>query len=97
MIKTYRDSITAEIADGVASNSARRRIPEKLWGLVIDRMAQLHTAKTIYDFWKFPSLKFERLKDDRKDQCSIRINGKYRICFRWEEPDAYDVEIVDYH
>jgi len=39
----------------------------------------------------------EALKRDRLGQHSIRINDQWRICFRWHEGDAYDVEIVDYH
>ena len=39
----------------------------------------------------------EALKDDRKDQHSIRVNNQWRICFRWQGEEAWDVEIVDYH
>ena len=39
----------------------------------------------------------EALKDDREGQHAIRINDQYRVCFRWEDGDAYDVEIADYH
>ena len=39
----------------------------------------------------------EALKGDRKGQFSIRVNDQYRICFRWEAGDAYDVEVTDYH
>ena len=41
--------------------------------------------------------RFEALKGDRRGQYSIRINEQYRICFKWEEENALDVEIVDYH
>ena len=41
--------------------------------------------------------RFETLKGDRKGQYSIRINEQYRICFRWENENVLDVEIVDYH
>ena len=44
-----------------------------------------------------PGNRLERLKGDRGGQHSIRINGQWRICFRWQQGDAYDVEIVDYH
>jgi proteic killer suppression protein len=39
----------------------------------------------------------EALKDDRKGQHSIRVNDQWRVCFRWQGEDAFDVEIVDYH
>ena len=41
--------------------------------------------------------RFEKLKGDKKGLCSIRINDQFRICFRWENENAWDVEIVDYH
>jgi proteic killer suppression protein len=44
-----------------------------------------------------PSNRLEKLHGDREGQFSIRINEKYRVCFRWQENNAYDVEIVDYH
>ncbi|MCU0981780.1 MAG: type II toxin-antitoxin system RelE/ParE family toxin [Pirellulaceae bacterium] len=44
-----------------------------------------------------PGNRLERLRGDRQGQHSIRINDQYRICFRWEAEDAYEVEITDYH
>jgi proteic killer suppression protein len=44
-----------------------------------------------------PGLRLEKLKGDRVGQHSIRINDQYRVCFRWTEMGAEDVEIVDYH
>ena len=44
-----------------------------------------------------PGNRLERLEGNRKGQLSIRINEQYRICFRWENSDAYDIEITDYH
>jgi proteic killer suppression protein len=44
-----------------------------------------------------PGFRVEALKGDRKGQHSIRINDRYRICFTWQDGDAHDVEIVDYH
>jgi len=44
-----------------------------------------------------PGFRLEALKGDRKGQHSIRINDRYRICFTWQDGDAHDVEIVDYH
>jgi proteic killer suppression protein len=44
-----------------------------------------------------PGNRLEALRGDRKGQWSIRVNDQWRICFRWSEGDAFDVEIVDYH
>jgi proteic killer suppression protein len=61
------------------------------------RLDALHVATTLRDLSARPSNRLEVMKTDRKGQHSIRINDQYRICFRWHEGNAYDVEIVDYH
>ena len=54
-------------------------------------------ASTLDDLKIPPANRLERLKGDRSGQHSIRINQQWRICFRWENGDAHDVEITDYH
>jgi len=49
------------------------------------------------DLAALPGNRLEALKGNRTGQHSIRINDQYRVCFVWQEKDAYDVEIVDYH
>jgi proteic killer suppression protein len=44
-----------------------------------------------------PGNRLEALKGNRKGQYSIRINNQWRICFKWQESDSYNVEIIDYH
>jgi proteic killer suppression protein len=61
------------------------------------RLDALHVATTLRDLLTRPSNRLEALKRDRIGQHSIRINDQYRVCFRWHEGNAYDVEIVDYH
>lgn len=61
------------------------------------RLLILAQAMRIEDLAAINSNGFEALGGDRTGQYSIRINSKWRICFRFEEGDAYDVEIVDYH
>ena len=61
------------------------------------RLTQLDAATTINDLRFPPSNHLEALKDDRKGQWSVRINNQWRLCFRFENGDAFDVEIVDYH
>jgi len=60
------------------------------------RLRQLDSAKTLQDL-SIPGLRLEKLAGDRAEQYSIRVNDQYRICFRWKDGDAYDVQIVDYH
>lgn len=61
------------------------------------RLDALHVATVLRDLAALPGNRLEALKRDRVGQHSIRINDQYRVCFRWHEGHAYDVEIVDYH
>lgn len=61
------------------------------------RLIVLEAATSLEDLRANPGNRLEALKGDRKGQHSIRINDQYRICFRWDETGAEDVEIVDYH
>ena len=57
----------------------------------------LNNAQNLQDLRVPPNNRLEALHGDRAGQHSIRINDQWRVCFRWREADAYDVEIVDYH
>ena len=57
----------------------------------------LDVAAKLDDLLVSPGNRLEKLKGNREGQHSIRINDQYRICFKWHDGDAYDVEIVDYH
>ena len=57
----------------------------------------LDAAETVEDLRVPPGSRLEKLAGDREGQYSIRIKDQWRICFRWRDGDAYDVEIVDYH
>lgn len=61
------------------------------------KLLYLHGAKTLQDLAIPPGNQREALKRNRAGQHGIRINDQWRVCFRWRESDAYDVEIVDYH
>lgn len=61
------------------------------------KLLYLHRARLLQDLRVPPGNQLEALKGDRKGQHSIRINDQWRICFRWQDGDAHDVEIVDYH
>lgn len=76
----------------------------KSWRLPIDiqkraamRLTQLNAAARVEDLRMPPSNRLEALHGDRDEQWSIRINDQWRVCFRFDEGDAFDVEIVDYH
>jgi len=61
------------------------------------KLLYLHRAVVLRDLMVPPGNRLEALKGDRRGQHSIRINDQWRICFRWQDGHAYDVEIVDYH
>ena len=61
------------------------------------RLIQLNAATTLDDLRFPPSNWLEALRHDRRGQWSIRINDQWRVCFRFEGGDVFDVEIVDYH
>lgn len=57
----------------------------------------LNNAQSLADLRIPPGNRLERLQGDRAGQYSIRINDQWRVCFEWQETDAFEVEIVDYH
>jgi len=61
------------------------------------KLDHLHAATSLADLAAVPGNRLEALAGERAGQHSIRINDQWRICFRWKEGDAHDVEICDYH
>jgi proteic killer suppression protein len=57
----------------------------------------LDAAQDIRTLSTLPGNRLERLRGDRKGQYSIRVNDQWRVCFKWHDGHAYEVEIVDYH
>lgn len=74
-----------------------RKLPPAIHHRAAMRLIQLNAATAIGDLRLPPSNRLESLVGDRKGQWSIRINDRWRICFRFERGDAWDVDIVDYH
>ena len=66
-------------------------------GRPLRKLAMLNRAEKLEDLRIPPNNRLEQLKRDRTGQWSIRINDQWRLCFRFEKGQAYDVEIVDYH
>ncbi|WP_455924896.1 type II toxin-antitoxin system RelE/ParE family toxin [Pseudomonas putida] len=93
MIKTFRDKQTEVVASGLVA----RRLPRDIQRVALRKLRQLEAAKALDDLRVPPGNKLEPLNDDRAGQHSIRINAQWRVCFRWIEGNAYDVQIVDYH
>lgn len=57
----------------------------------------LNNVKMFKDLQVTPAYRLEKLSGDRAGQYSIRINDQWRVCFKWSDGDAYEVEITDYH
>lgn len=92
MIKSIADKRTKRFFDG-----ERVKEFDAFTDQAKRRMAYLDAANSVEALMALPSNRFEALGGKRKGQYSVRINMQWRICFRFENGDAYDVEIVDYH
>lgn len=97
VIRSFADRGTEAIFDGVDSGMARKACPQNLWKVARRKLDQVNRVKDLAELAVPPGNRLERLRSDRSGQLSIRINEQYRICFRWEAGDVYEVEITDYH
>jgi proteic killer suppression protein len=93
MIVSFGSKETERIWQGQAS----RRFPADIQDRALRKLRQLDASRTVEDLRNPPGNRLETLKGQRAGQMSIRINDQWRICFRWIDYDAHDVEIVDYH
>ena len=92
MIRSFGDRDTEMLFGRQASRRWR-----SIARVALRRLRLLHRAKTLNDLRVPPGNRLEALKGDRAGQYSIRVNDQYRICFRWDQGDAYEVELADYH
>ena len=93
MIRSFRDSES----EALFERRATRKLPPEIQRVALRRLLVLDAAERLDDLRVPPGNRLEKLAADRKGQYSIRINERWRICFRWQRGDAFDVEIVDYH
>ena len=89
----FKDRLTKRIFEGehvkgIAYDVARR---------AIIKLTMVEAATDIRELATPPSNHLEKLKGDRENQWSVRVNDKYRICFRWHNSRACEIEFVDYH
>lgn len=93
MIKSFADKTTAALFSG----HRVRRLPPDIQRRAYAKLQALDAADSL-DFLRVPpSNRLEALRGDREGQWSIRINDQWRLCFRWDDGDAHDVEVTDYH
>ena len=81
----------------VFAGERSRRLPGEIQQIAFRKLVLLSNAGRLEDLRVPPGNRLEALVGNRSGQHSIRINGQWRICFRWAEGEAYDVEITDYH
>ena len=93
MIVSVRDPRVWDLLDG----RAPRRFPPDVVRPAERRLKALDAATSLQDLRDVPAHRLEALRGDRKGFWSIRVNRQWRVCFRWTDRGAEDVEIVDYH
>lgn len=96
-IRNFKNRGTEDINYGRVSKEAFRTLPKELNRKAQIKLARLGAVTSMQDLLEIRGNRFEKLKGERKGQYSIRVNDKYRICFKWENENAVDVEIIDYH
>lgn len=93
MIKSFADRDTERLF----RREAVRRFPVNLQRTMLRNLVAVDAAEALDDLRVPPGNRLEKLKGDRAGQFSLRVNDQWRICFRWKDGDALDVEVVDYH
>jgi proteic killer suppression protein len=93
MIRSFRD----REAERIFLRERRTKFAHPLPKLALRKLLLLNAAESLDDLRVPPGNRLEKLVGDRRGQYSIRINDQWRVCFRWEDGDAHEVEIVDYH
>ncbi|TAN49842.1 MAG: type II toxin-antitoxin system RelE/ParE family toxin [Rhodospirillales bacterium] len=93
MIKSFADRRTALLFQGVA----HRSLPSNILTRARVKLVLIDQALDLDDLRSPPGNRLELRKGDRAGSYSIRVNGQWRLCFRWRGGDAFDVELADYH
>ncbi|MEN8151150.1 MAG: type II toxin-antitoxin system RelE/ParE family toxin [Planctomycetota bacterium] len=93
MIRSFRDPE----AERIFRRERSRKLPADIQRSALRKLLLLDAADVLSDLKVPPGNRLERLAGDRKGRYSIRINDQWRVCFRWANGDARDVEIADYH
>jgi len=93
VIRNFKDKDTEKIFNQVVT----KKFPYSIQKRALIKLIMINNAKKLEELKSPPGNHLEKLSGDREGICSIRINDKFRICFRFEDGDFYDLEIVDYH
>lgn len=93
MIKSFQNKETEKIWNGIHS----KKLPSEIQNIARRKLRMLNNSQNINDLRIPPANRLERLKGNMKEYHSIRINNQWGIIFKWENDNAYEVEIIDYH
>ena len=96
-IYNFRNKATEDINYGRVTKNSLKLLPKILHQKAQIKLARISAATSLEDLRELRGNRLEILQGDRQGQYSIRINDQYRICFRWLQENAYDIEIIDYH
>lgn len=96
MIQSFGDETTADLFRERNTREARR-IPRDIWRSAQRKLKAIDVAARLEDLTIPSGNRLERLRGDQAGRYSIRINGQYRVTFRWEQQHAYEVRVEDYH
>ena len=93
MIKTFADKQTQQLY----LTGKARRVPPEVAKRAARKLEQVNAAVRVEDLMVPPGNRLHLLEGDRQGQYSISVNDQFRLCFRFADGDAYDVEFCDYH
>lgn len=99
-ITSYDEEASEPFRDRDSERLFRRERPRRLAAVAESayrKLVQIDRAKNLRDLGSIPGNRLERLEGDRAGQYSIRVNEQYRVCFRWEDDKAFEVEVADCH
>lgn len=96
MIQSFGNEATADLFRERNTRSARR-IPREIWRVAQRKLKALDVAARLEDLTTPAGNRLEALKGDQAGRHSVRINDQYRVTFRWEQGQAHEVRIEDYH
>jgi proteic killer suppression protein len=93
MIRSFKETEAAKIY----ARQRSKKLPTDIQQVALRKMRMLNNALNLNDLRIPPANRLEKLSGNRAGQYSIRINDQWRLCFEWQDGDAYEVEITDYH
>ncbi|OGS01589.1 MAG: plasmid maintenance system killer protein [Elusimicrobia bacterium RIFCSPLOWO2_12_FULL_59_9] len=96
MIRSFGGGGTEDIFNGDNTKEARK-LPRTIWKAAQRKLEHVDSAESLQDLAAVPGNRLEKLQGSRSEHHSIRINDQFRIVFRWEGENAFEVRIEDYH